>query len=155
MLVLIVRHAAAVDPRFAPNDEGRWLTDAGRRTMRRMTATLREAGITLDRILTSPLVRAVQTAEILASGYEFDGPLEAIGALAAERGTTAQALAPLVALAADAHVALVSHEPKVSRLAAHLLGERDVPGFHTATAWLLEVTPGEGPGRSIRRFDPE
>jgi phosphohistidine phosphatase len=65
MRVLIVRHAEA-----APGtpDELRALTAAGRETARALGEQLRESGFTPDVVVTSPLLRARETAEALALG---------------------------------------------------------------------------------------
>src|SRR5262245_19157912 len=67
MHVLLVRHGTATSPDFAPTDEMRWLTDTGRLGVREIGRTLVGMGLRFSRMYTSPLVRAVQTAEILAA----------------------------------------------------------------------------------------
>jgi len=65
----LIRHGVAAEqgPQF-PDDDDRPLTSDGIERFRQEVAGLREMGVRLDRILTSPLVRAVQTAEILGAG---------------------------------------------------------------------------------------
>jgi len=145
MQVLLVRHAEAVDSRSAPSDFDRWLTAAGRRTMTRAGEALSSSGMQYTQIYTSPLVRAVQTAEILAaSAPAFDGPLEVHRALSTEEGTTAQALSPLEHAANDALIVMVTHMPKVGVLAAHLGGLVSAPAFRTGSACLLSIDDGKG-----------
>ena len=152
MKVLLVRHSTAVDPYEAPTDDTRWLTAAGRARMRRVAERVAgEAAPT--RIFTSPLVRAVQTAEILAGVGGFEGPLEVHPPLAVEYGTTAQALAVLEKMPADAVVALVTHAPKVRVLAGHLSGQGHMPGFRTGSVCCVEL--GEAGGRFEWMLDPE
>jgi hypothetical protein len=71
--VLVVRHAIAEQKeefaRTGTDDSQRPLTGDGRRKMRRGTAGLRAVVPTIDVLATSPLLRAVQTAEILAAVY--------------------------------------------------------------------------------------
>lgn len=137
MKVLIIRHSSAVDPYEAPSDDLRWLTDEGRRRMRAVAAELlKHVQPTL--IFTSPLTRAVQTAEILAGVAGFDGPLAVHPPLAVDYGTTAQALSVLERASDEDTVALVSHAPKVRVLAGHLAGEARMPGFRTGAACLVE-----------------
>ncbi len=137
MKVLVIRHSLAVDPYDAPSDELRWLTDEGRRRMRAVSEELlRHLRPTV--LFTSPLTRAVQTAEIFASVAAFDGPVIVHPPLAAEYGTTAQALSVLERVGDAATVVLVSHAPKVRVLAGHLCGEPRMPSFRTAGSCLVE-----------------
>ena len=146
MLVLLVRHGAAVDPYQAPVDDLRWLTAEGRARTRAVGRALAvDRGLRFTAMYTSPLVRAVQTTEILAGAQDgFTGPVTVHGALAPERGTTAQALAPLDRHGPDDVVALVGHEPKIRILAGHLAGLGSFPGFRTTQAVLVEVEDGVG-----------
>src|SRR5438309_12026701 len=66
--IYLVRHGIAVDPaeKGALDDYSRPLTARGRRRFRRLARAFARLGEPPDFIFTSPLVRAVQTAEILA-----------------------------------------------------------------------------------------
>ena len=145
MQVLLVRHADAVDTESARTDYERWLTDGGRRTMTKVGEALTRIGLRYSRIHTSPLVRAVQTAEILAATQSgFDGPLEVLSALSTEEGSAAQALAPLDHAADDDLVVMVTHMPKVGVLAAHLGQLAAAPSFRTSSAYMLSLEGGKG-----------
>ena len=145
MHVLLVRHAEAVDVQTAASDHDRWLTRQGRATMAGVGAALAGLGLRYDAIYTSPLVRAVQTAELLArTATEFGGEVRALWALSTEKGTTAQALAPLAHAPDDALIAFVTHMPKVGALASHLGQLRFAPEFRTGSACLLRVDGGGG-----------
>ncbi|MBT8454309.1 MAG: histidine phosphatase family protein [Deltaproteobacteria bacterium] len=145
MQVLLVRHAAAVDSGPARTDYERWLTDGGRRTMTEVGEALTAMGLQYSRVYTSPLVRAVQTAEILAATQPgFDGPLEVLSALSTEEGSTAQALEPLDRAADDDLIVMVTHMPKVGVIAAHLGQLAKAPSFRTAAACLLSRDGGRG-----------
>ena len=153
MRVLLVRHGEAVDGRDAPSDHERWLTEAGRRTVTTVGEMLGRLDLHYSAILTSPLVRAVQTAEILAlTQPAFDGPVAVHRALSTEHGTTAQALAPLDGAADDDLIAMGTHMPRVGVLAAHLGRLPHAPAFGTASACLLNVE--EGHGRAQWMLDP-
>lgn len=67
MELYLVRHGIAVERSSKTKDEERALTDEGREKTRRVAKSLHELGIRFDLILTSPLVRSRQTAEILNS----------------------------------------------------------------------------------------
>lgn len=73
MDLYIVRHAIAVQ-RGTPgyeDDSQRPLTDKGRKKMNKIAKGLRQFGIELDVILTSPYVRARDTAKILATEFNM------------------------------------------------------------------------------------
>ncbi|MEM8607549.1 MAG: phosphoglycerate mutase family protein [Myxococcota bacterium] len=145
MRVVLMRHGEAVDTRLAPDDHRRWLTDGGRRSVRGVGTTLAGLDLQFSCIYTSPLVRAVQTAEILAATQPaFDGPIEVHTPLSSDEGTTAQALLPLEHAADDAVIAMVTHMPKVEVLAGHLAGTERFPPFQTAAACLIERVDGVG-----------
>lgn len=140
MRILVLRHGHSVDPYRALVDEQRWLTEIGRARVRRLAESLREDGFHPTAIFTSPLVRAVQTAEVFAS---IANPslerLEVVPSLAPERGTTAEALSVLDALGPNEDVVVVSHEPKVRVLAAHLGRLAQMPAFSPASGTLIDL----------------
>lgn len=143
MRVCIVRHSTAIDLYEAASDDARWLTAEGRARAGRVGALLGER-LRPTHMFASPLVRAVQTAEILAGALGYEGALPSVTALGPERGTTAQALAVLEGLPRRAEVVLVSHEPRVRLIAGQLLGLDRVPGFRTCSACILDGAPDEG-----------
>jgi len=69
MKLILVRHAEAVPLGFAGNhtDSERYLTDLGKRQSLSLADALQKAGVTADVVVTSPLVRAVQTGGPLAA----------------------------------------------------------------------------------------
>ena len=68
MKIYLVRHAEAVPEDGAVRDDDRWLTPRGREAARGLARLLREQQVEPDAVLTSPLPRALQTAELLADG---------------------------------------------------------------------------------------
>ncbi|MBI4588303.1 MAG: histidine phosphatase family protein, partial [Candidatus Rokubacteria bacterium] len=75
MTLILIRHADA------SNDDPRPLTDAGRQQHARVAGALRRMGITVERLLSSPLLRARETAEITAGAVGFRGAVEETPAL--------------------------------------------------------------------------
>ena len=119
----IVRHAIAEErgPEY-PDDTKRPLTRRGRVRMRRAVEGFRALRPGVELILTSPLVRAIHTAEILSSGLD-DVSIESLPALAPDHSP--RQVAEALAHASKANVmALVGHEPGLGRLAAWLIGSR-------------------------------
>lgn len=152
MRVVLIRHGEASDPR-ASSDASRHLTLRGREVTAEVARALAEGGIVPTAIYTSPLVRAVQTAEILASVTGHPGPILVHDHLV-PGATTARALSVLDDQPPDAVVALVSHEPTVHTLAGHLSGLGGAfPGFRTSGVAVIDLDE-EGAGRLAGRFDP-
>jgi len=65
MDIYFIRHGIAADPSEYECDRDRPLTDKGREKTERVAEKIREIGVKFDLILTSPLLRAKQTAQIL------------------------------------------------------------------------------------------
>ena len=133
--ILLVRHAHAVDPTATLADEYRYLSEKGRQRIRAVGRAIASKEIAWDAIRTSPLVRAVQTAELLAESLDFTGVLEATRVLAP--GVPARVAAEDLRAAGDA-VVVVGHEPDLSSLGATLVARPSFPSFKKAEAMLLE-----------------
>lgn len=126
MRVYIIRHAIAVN-RDAPgvtDDASRELTREGITKWRRSVRGLAKLEIELDRIFTSPFLRARQTAEILAESLPRAGAVRTSRALA-PGGAADQVLATLARHGTLQNVAAVGHEPDLSLLAGRLLTGHD------------------------------
>jgi phosphohistidine phosphatase len=136
--VFLIRHAHAIDETVELRDPHRHLTAHGRQQAAQLGDRLRWHDCTPSHIWTSPLVRAVQTAELLARGLEANLAIEACLALAPGEPTRAL-LAALHALPADACVIAVGHEPGLSALGSVLIG-LDLPGLAKAEA--VKITDG-------------
>jgi len=140
--------------RSALTDHDRWLTDAGRRTITNVGKALARLDLQYSCVYTSPLVRSVQTAEVLAATHpSFHGPVEVQRALSTEEGTTAQALEPLEHAADGDLIVMVTHMPKIGVLAGHLCQLATFPSFRTGSACLLSVDGRRG--RFQWMLDPE
>jgi phosphohistidine phosphatase len=121
--IYVVRHGIAVPSEGEIPDALRPLTSKGRRRFRRTARTFARLGRKLDLILTSPLVRAVQTAEILVGAVK-DVEVAVLEELDPKSGI--ERLLDAVARRANdlRAVALVGHEPQLSGLVAVLAGLR-------------------------------
>lgn len=105
-----------------PVDELRPLAPTGRQRAREGAVGLRRLGVRPPRTLSSPLVRARQTAEILHEGLKLERSIEFADSLAGWR------LSSIIADASMADVEsvlLVGHEPTLSELIALLIGGRE------------------------------
>jgi phosphohistidine phosphatase len=120
MRLLIIRHAIAV-PHGTPDvpEDQRPLTPRGEKRFRAAAAGLARICRRPDLILTSPLVRARQTADIAAAAW---GRIEPQEEEALAGGSFEQIAAVVDKLAKKRLVAVVGHEPDVSSLLAGVLG---------------------------------
>jgi phosphohistidine phosphatase len=127
MKVVLVRHAEAApgDP-----DELRALTPAGHEQARRLGEQLRADGVQPDAVLSSPLLRARETAADLG----FGDP-EPLGELAP--GATADDVKAAVAGRGET-VVVVGHQPDCSRITAALRGGAE-PAFPPAGAQIIDL----------------
>jgi phosphohistidine phosphatase len=115
--LLLIRHADAVPENPELPDHDRHLSAGGRWVAARIGQSLVAAGVRLEAVASSPLVRAVQTAELLSAAAGYAGVVEVLPDLAP--GGDLLALAGEAARRTDT-VALVGHEPGLSSLAAVL-----------------------------------
>ena len=114
-------------------DPHRHLTPIGRRQARGIGDRLRWHDCTPTHIWSSPLVRAVQTAELVAAGLQSEVAVETMPALAPDESPRS-VVAALAALPADAVVIVVGHEPGLSAVGALLVGQPDFAGLGKAEA---------------------
>lgn len=138
MILYLVRHAEAVERSGQLNDEARWLTSAGRKGFARMARRLHKRHVRAELIVASPLVRAVQTAELLAAEIGHHAELEA-SPLLAPAGSADGLAAWLGSLKKRRSVALVGHEPLLGELAARLVGRPLVSGLAKGSCLALEL----------------
>jgi phosphohistidine phosphatase len=144
----LIRHGLAADRGDEyPDDAKRPLTSEGVSRLRREARGLQALGVTFDQILTSPLVRAKQTAEVFAQAQDDKVPIAQIDALA-PGGTPAQVVQALAEYARRKAIALVGHEPNMSELAAKLLGTRTPVPFKKGAVCCIEfeALPPARPG---------
>jgi phosphohistidine phosphatase len=119
MQLYVVRHGIAVEGGEGIPDEWRPLTDKGRRRFQKMARAFAKLGRRLDLILTSPLVRAVQTAEILAGAADH-GEVAVLAELDPKFDVEAVRKAISTRAEKAEAVAIVGHEPQLSSLLATL-----------------------------------
>jgi len=153
VLLILMRHGEAgeADSRRWPDDRHRPLTDAGRHEHARVAEALRRMGVRFDRLLSSPLVRARETAEITARAYGAAAP--ELTELLGDEAEPASSLAGLAAVEASA-LLCVGHEPTLSRLAG-LLTSHDGSGrveMAKSGVALIECPGAVAPGRGVLRM---
>jgi phosphohistidine phosphatase len=143
-----VRHGLAAERGDAwPDDTKRPLTEEGMSRLRKAVRGLAHLGVSVEVVLSSPLVRARQTAELVAGGLDPRPSLVNVDSLAPD-GTYAAVVADLEKHARKTRIALVGHEPMMGELAARLIGSRHPIEFKKGGVCRIDVEdlPPAGPG---------
>jgi phosphohistidine phosphatase len=145
----LVRHAVAAErgPNY-PDDRERPLTSEGVARFKQVVEGLKNLDVRLELVLTSPLVRASHTAELLVAGVGGKPRLEMLEALS-PGGRVAQVIEAIAKYSKRAkHIALVGHEPDLGELTARLLRARGTIEFKKGAICCLELDGAmpAGPG---------
>jgi phosphohistidine phosphatase len=144
----LIRHGVAEERGESwPDDNKRPLAEEGMARLRKAARGLRRIRVSFDVILTSPLLRTRQTADIIAG--ELDSHPHVINAQSLAPGGTYQGLmADLEKHARRTHIALVGHEPGIGELAARLMGTRHAVEFKKGSICRIDVDalPPSAPG---------
>jgi phosphohistidine phosphatase len=130
MRLYLVRHAKAEQ---GEPDDLRALTPDGRAAARDLGRRLAAEGVTPDAVLSSPLLRARETAEEIARATGAEA--EPVDMLAP--GATAEDVTQAVTGRGDT-IVVVGHQPDCGRIAAELTGEAEPP-FPTAGLAVIEL----------------
>jgi phosphohistidine phosphatase len=144
MGLLLVRHSDAAQAVGQVDDSARWLTASGRSKARAVAELLKNRGISFTRMVTSPRVRAVQTAEIFAQTLNFAGAVVSLPSLSY---TVPADLAARDLAGLDGHIAAFGHMPTLGDIAQLLTGGSAVALAPSEAVWI------EG-GRLLWAIDP-
>lgn len=158
MNLYILRHGLAAEPGTPglASDRQRPLTAKGEKRMRKIARAMKAMELSFDLILSSPLLRAQQTAEIVAEEFKAHKRLELAEALAAEASPKALLEQLDRRHYLPENILLIGHEPFLSSLVSLLLAGRPAvhvelkkgglgklaltslkPGRHATLEWLL------------------
>jgi phosphohistidine phosphatase len=140
----LVRHAIAfdADPAKWPDDSKRPLTPEGQKRFSRAARGLRELVPDVDLVLSSPWLRAWQTAELLEADAGWPRAV-ACDALASGR-VPAEVLQALQPFNGHATIALVGHEPSLHELASYLLTADTDAQIEMRKGGVARLEVGEG-----------
>lgn len=123
MQVYLLRHGIAEEGVAGKSDADRELTQEGRRKLRQVLESASEAKVAPSLILTSPLTRTVQTAEIAGAVLKYKNEILRTKALAP--GSTVEQVWDEIRVHKDeTSVMLVGHNPQFSELAGYLMGSK-------------------------------
>jgi phosphohistidine phosphatase len=130
MILYLMRHGIAVsaDEPTISSDADRPLTPKGVKRLRKAAKGLAKLKIPFSAVLTSPLLRARQTAEIVAQTLTLEERLEEISGLAPE-SSVEQLMFGLTRFHDREHLLLIGHEPLLSSTASFLLFGKTRPAL--------------------------
>jgi phosphohistidine phosphatase len=158
----LIRHGIAAERgEEYPDDSKRPLTSEGIVGLKKAAKGLNVLDVGFDQIISSPLVRARQTADILAEALTSRPPVATSDSLA-PAGSHAAVMQDL-AKQKKTRIALVGHEPNLGELAARLIGARAPLAFKKGGICRIDfdVLPPKGRGqlrwfvtpRMLRKLD--
>jgi len=120
MELYLFRHGIAEDGRAGSTDSERQLTDEGRKKTAEVAKLARKSGVEPSLIMSSPYIRARQTARIAAEEMGYQGQIVAIESLA-PHGSPEAVWKDIRDYSDLESVLLAGHEPLMSRLVAYFL----------------------------------
>ncbi len=148
----LIRHGIAAEPETGQSDNARPLTPEGIARLREQAAGLDALDACFDVVLTSPLLRARQTADVLVDNMSNRAPVIVAEALA-PAGSSQSVVTELGRHGSRSRIALVGHEPGIGDLAAHLLGGHAPIGFKKGAICRIDFSrPPPGGKGSLRWF---
>jgi phosphohistidine phosphatase len=145
----LIRHGIAAERGDDyPDDSKRPLTNDGISSLRKEVEALEIVDVAFDHIITSPLVRTKQTAEIFAQHLPSKPSMSTSDSLA-PAGSPAGVVQEVVKHARKGRIALVGHEPNLGELAARLIGAKTPIEFKKGGICRIdfEVLPPKGTGQ--------
>ncbi len=124
MDLLVLRHGDAGKRSPSSGDFKRTLTPDGRQEILDLSNGLKFLEVKLDYILTSPLLRAKNTAELVAKSLKYKGKIEELDALKPE-GSRLEFYSALSKLKRESVVLVVGHEPYLSQMISESISQSD------------------------------
>ncbi len=121
MEIYLFRHGIAEDRAPGGRDEDRRLTDEGRQKLRRVLERAQAAGVSPSLILSSPLKRAVETAEIAARELGYEGKIVRSDSLTPD-SSPSEVWTEIRIHRDEKAILLAGHEPLFSATVAWMLG---------------------------------
>ena len=149
MHLYFLRHGEADWPDWTGSDDERPLTGHGKEEIKKLARLLKELDLRLDRMITSPLPRARQTAEIVAEKLKMKLHEDSL----LEPGFDADGLREILHKHPEESVMLVGHEPDFTRAISNLTGAS--LKLSKGGLALVEVDPKSMSARLLWLFPPK
>jgi phosphohistidine phosphatase len=153
MELYLLRHGAAEQPSGSGKDSDRQLTPEGLHILRRGVKQARLAGLNPSLILSSPYVRAAQTAQVAARLLRYSGEILQSGSLT-PNASPSDLWNELRLHSDHSSILAVTHEPLVSAAACWMLGSTRAM-IQFAPGMMVRIdfeNPGSEPRGMLRRI---
>jgi phosphohistidine phosphatase len=170
MILYVVRHAEAAEESDVLQDEWRYLTGNGRSAAGKMSSAITKIGPKTRLTITSPLTRAVQTAEIMTQKACRKNVVISSGLLL-PGGDISELVTYLKGCGDCKRVMVVGHQPQLGTLIATLLGrdeakielkngacvalELDPDNDEKPAVFLWHLAPGKKRNTSFKKAFPQ
>jgi phosphohistidine phosphatase len=150
LLVYILRHGEASHE--ALNDRGRPLSDDGKLSITRVAKYLADEKILLAKIITSPLLRAWQTAQIIGDSFKVNESIQESEYLLPESNPV-DIIMELKSFRDDEKILLISHHPFLSLLISKLTGNlTNKIEMRTSSLACVEIRQPAVEGKGVLKF---
>lgn len=157
MKLFLIRHTEAIDyeTESVRTDESRFITPNGRRISLAVFKALKDDLADLEKIFTSPLIRAVQTAEILASSLKYKNDVEIANELRPD--SEYDKVVKLVKRnSIFKSIALVGHEPMLGKVVGEITNKETLPfDFKKNGVCYIDYDTESGKGQLKWYLDPK
>ncbi|MCX6165430.1 MAG: phosphohistidine phosphatase SixA [Ignavibacteriae bacterium] len=157
MKLYLIRHTEAIDyeTESVRSDEHRFITPKGRRIAINVFKMLKDEMLDLEKIFTSPIVRSVQTAEILAITVKYKNDVEIANELTLA-SSPEKVLQLLRRNSIFKSIALVGHEPMMSTIVRNFTDKKD-PEFalKKASVCFINMDLDKGTGKFEWYLNPK
>jgi phosphohistidine phosphatase len=151
---LLFRHGIAVErDEWEGPDAGRPLTECGAKRVAQVAAGLSRLDVQPTHVLSSPLIRAIETAKIAHSSLQVRSAVQIVDELLPD-APPGRLLSILHDLPPDSCVLCIGHEPHLGMAASVLLSGRASASFplKKAGACLIELSTPVKPSRGVLRW---
>jgi phosphohistidine phosphatase len=151
---VLVRHGIAVErDEWDGSDADRPLTERGAKRVAQMAAGLRRLDVQPTHVLSSPLIRAIETAKIVHRSLRVHAAVQIVDALLPDAPPN-RLLSILRDFPPESCVICIGHEPQLGMAASVFLSGRATTSFSLkkAGACLLELSIPPKPGHSVLRW---
>ncbi|MFN3135013.1 MAG: phosphohistidine phosphatase SixA [Candidatus Kryptonium sp.] len=143
-----MRHADAESKKPGMSDFERELTELGRETTKKMATALKRMGLRIDILVSSPLVRAVQTAEIFREIMGVQSDVVKLNELIP--GSDFQELMKIIFSLKAENVLAVGHEPHIGEFLGWIIGLKKPIEFKKNTTACVEFSSLPSPRGSLK-----
>jgi phosphohistidine phosphatase len=151
MELVILRHGKAGPAEHGTSDRDRALTSKGIEDIRKVARWLSSHDLVFDMIITSPLKRARETAEIVSTQSNRKSSVT-VWEILSPGGSPEETFREIGRIAEDSVILLVGHEPDLSRLVSRIIAGNDNASIALAKggmAYIKEFSPSRQPSGEL------